>query len=404
MVNANSSSARRLGLLLLAPLLVAANLSTLEPAVNGSGTLSVDSPQALAPGQWSASSWLIYAHHPLVRHYTDGSELPVIGAQLRADAIANVGLARDLDLALDLPVLLRQWQTTPLAGVDPGGTSLGDLRLMGRWAALPARVYGLGLSAALQLSLPTGSAAHLAGQGSVGLTPQALLSVPLGTAQLLARLGYTWRPNRQIEGLSQGQQLPLGLGMRLPLTGGLAHWEALAEVQGVLLLPLLSGSRWGGVELMAGARTFLTEAWELTGGLAWGLGQGLGVPMGRAMLGLAYRRPAADDDGDGLANAADACPQQAETYNGFADADGCPDQLPPVPPVPRSVAPKPAPPPLSACALDPRDWDGPLDPRGCPDLARDRDQDRDGVPEPQDLCPTQARDHQRHRRWRRLSR
>lgn len=35
-----------------------------------------------------------------------------------------------------------------------------------------------------------------------------------------------------------------------------------------------------------------------------------------------------DADGDGIAAAADRCPDQAETGNGFADADGCPDELP----------------------------------------------------------------------------
>ena len=34
-----------------------------------------------------------------------------------------------------------------------------------------------------------------------------------------------------------------------------------------------------------------------------------------------------DPDGDGVAGAADACPDVAETVNGYADSDGCPDAL-----------------------------------------------------------------------------
>jgi hypothetical protein len=33
-----------------------------------------------------------------------------------------------------------------------------------------------------------------------------------------------------------------------------------------------------------------------------------------------------DSDGDGIADGADACPARAEDQNGFADADGCPDE------------------------------------------------------------------------------
>lgn len=39
--------------------------------------------------------------------------------------------------------------------------------------------------------------------------------------------------------------------------------------------------------------------------------------------------PAPDTDGDGLLDLIDKCPQEPEAVNGFEDADGCPDVLPP---------------------------------------------------------------------------
>jgi len=39
--------------------------------------------------------------------------------------------------------------------------------------------------------------------------------------------------------------------------------------------------------------------------------------------------PTFDRDGDGVIDLRDQCPSQMETKNGFQDADGCPDQLPP---------------------------------------------------------------------------
>lgn len=38
--------------------------------------------------------------------------------------------------------------------------------------------------------------------------------------------------------------------------------------------------------------------------------------------------PPRDADGDGLIGAADQCPEQAETLNGYQDGDGCPDEVP----------------------------------------------------------------------------
>ena len=37
------------------------------------------------------------------------------------------------------------------------------------------------------------------------------------------------------------------------------------------------------------------------------------------------RQAPGDYDGDGIADAADACPTRPETTNGFLDGDGCPD-------------------------------------------------------------------------------
>ena len=39
--------------------------------------------------------------------------------------------------------------------------------------------------------------------------------------------------------------------------------------------------------------------------------------------------PVVDTDGDGLLDPDDRCPEEMETFNGYEDADGCPDALPP---------------------------------------------------------------------------
>ncbi len=87
-----------------------------------------------------------------------------------------------------------------------------------------------------------------------------------------------------------------------------------------------------------------------------------------------------DRDGDGIADSFDQCPDQRETYNGFEDLDGCPDD----PDTDKDGVPDSR----DACMLEPEDKDGYLDDDGCPDL----DNDADGIPDAKDKCPNEPED------------
>ncbi len=87
-----------------------------------------------------------------------------------------------------------------------------------------------------------------------------------------------------------------------------------------------------------------------------------------------------DKDGDGIPDNVDKCPNEPETYNGFQDEDGCPDD-------PDTdgdgIADS-----KDQCILEPEDKDGYLDEDGCPDL----DNDGDGIPDSVDKCPNKPED------------
>jgi outer membrane protein OmpA-like peptidoglycan-associated protein len=87
-----------------------------------------------------------------------------------------------------------------------------------------------------------------------------------------------------------------------------------------------------------------------------------------------------DRDGDGYPDAEDSCPDQPETWNGFDDNDGCPDD----PDTDKDGIPDSK----DSCILEPEDKDGYLDDDGCPDL----DNDADGIPDTVDKCPNQPED------------
>lgn len=87
-----------------------------------------------------------------------------------------------------------------------------------------------------------------------------------------------------------------------------------------------------------------------------------------------------DRDGDGITDAFDACPDERETYNGYEDLDGCPDD----PDTDKDGIPDSK----DACPLEPEDKDGYLDDDGCPDL----DNDADAIPDEKDKCPNDPED------------
>jgi OOP family OmpA-OmpF porin len=83
-----------------------------------------------------------------------------------------------------------------------------------------------------------------------------------------------------------------------------------------------------------------------------------------------------DSDGDGIPDRIDACPNQAETVNGVADDDGCPESDPDGDGIIGAA---------DKCPDQPEDFDHFQDEDGCPDL----DNDSDGIPDARDQCPNQ---------------
>lgn len=82
-----------------------------------------------------------------------------------------------------------------------------------------------------------------------------------------------------------------------------------------------------------------------------------------------------DRDGDGYLDPDDKCPDDPETWNGYQDHDGCPDD----PDTDGDGIPDSK----DQCVLIPEDKDGYLDEDGCPDI----DNDLDGVPDDKDKDP-----------------
>jgi outer membrane protein OmpA-like peptidoglycan-associated protein len=258
-----------------------------------------------------------------------------------------------LELAAHLPVvayqdadfslLERQGVAGPL--VDPvSRTALGDLRLGAKLPLLREARWPLGLSALLDLRLPTGNPDAFTSDG-LAVVPSAIATRSLGRLRLDAQLGYVVRRAGQYAQLvvHDGWAYGAGASMELPRAGFLERWRAIAELTGGWPRGYeLSTERYRvPLSVRGGLRWFALPALSIEAGAGTGLGRaGYGRESWRAFAGVRFtpgarsgaaaRAPAPapppapqpDPDRDGVLGAKDRCPDEP----GRPGLDGCPDR------------------------------------------------------------------------------
>ncbi len=341
------------------------------------GLVSTSDPGVLFPDQYAVGLTLDYARNPLVWRYGDGSYSPIIGQQLAIEVTAAAGIVRLVDVGVALPVFLVQ-RGSPDAGLgDLRGAGFGDVRLTPRVAILPERVYGLGLTAAAELILPTGDATSFRGERGAALRPVVTASLPLAPARLIGQLSYLWRRDGAAADLQLADEVGFGVGAEVGLSALRLGGSLLIEASGVTSVrdPLDAGL--AAAELRLGWRTRVASSWLVTAGAGSGLTRAVGTPGYRAILAVAFAPQPPDRDGDGIPDGVDACPDDPEDYDRFADLDGCPDDDNDRDGI-RDVD--------DACPDVPEDMNGISDLDGCPEGDRP-DLDGDGIPDDVDHCP-----------------
>lgn len=99
-----------------------------------------------------------------------------------------------------------------------------------------------------------------------------------------------------------------------------------------------------------------------------------------------------DSDFDGIPDNVDQCDFDPETYNGFNDADGCPDEIPKESQTqpPQDSDNDTIPDTTDACPTQPETINGFEDTDGCPDVLPPKDSDGDGINDSSDQCPTES--------------
>jgi OmpA-OmpF porin, OOP family len=376
----------------------------LWPHAGAGPFLSIGSPVTVPAGEVSFGIVTSYLSRPIGLRVAspnpDGTVVYLIDNVVDSTFLWSFGVTDRMELTLAAPVTFYQ-DGAGLGDVTGSGAALvrsaiRDARAGVTWAVLPrpraGSQDGWALTSRLEFAVPTATADAFAGGSTMTAVPTVTLTRRIGRLDLAAEAGARLRGEQRLADVVVGSQLSGALGgsfevlPRHLLTAG-----AEAFVLGTLASegPLGPTAVHGPALVPAEWIVSATTAPLLAGNVSFTLGGGGAIPFAsegalttprfRFEIALRYAPTGRDTDGDGIPDVDDKCPNEPEDFDGFQDADGCPDPDNDGDGIPDA---------LDKCRDEPEDFDGFQDTDGCPDP----DNDGDGIPDVDDRCPNVPED------------
>lgn len=378
-----------------------------EPAMGPRNYLSVEGGRTDGDLAWSMGFMFDYQNSPFkLRSCVDQEncddpnaiaayDLDVIEHMFTWTFMGTFTPIPNIQIGLRLPVayaLGDGWDPSgslPNEGISAFG--LGDPTLEGKFRILGEREDMFVLAAAADISAPLGNAtaegAYIGNDSPVTVGGRAIVDGKFGPVTAAVNLRGIWRQDGTVGSATIGPEFRYGAGLGWEIDPA---FVIMAETFGATRFESRNGSN--SLEIDAGLQLKPADlGLAITVGGGTGLIQGVGVPLGRAMVGIAFvSEPAPetpvgptgptveDSDGDGIPDEKDQCASQPENKNGFQDEDGCPDEAADTDQDGVADA-------ADKCPKEPGTVRTP-EFMGCPDT------DGDGVPDKTDKCPDQQED------------
>lgn len=368
------------------------SLNRYEPAERGSNWFVLDHLDLQGHLRPAGGVTLDYQYRPLaVKEGLDKTlRTAVVGHVITLDAGANVVVWNRLRVGVSIPVVLyNEGEDAKLRGqtihAPADAQGVGDLRF-----GVDARLFGkadapITMAAGLRMWLPTGSPSSYTGDGFIRVGPRVAVAGQLGRFVYAGNLGVVVRdPEQGVVG-----EVPIDSELIHGVSVGLSLFDHRITVG-----PELHGStglggqafktRASPLEALFGAHGAIVHGVRAGLGVGKGIVAGFGSPDVRALASvewvMPYEEPVVvittpppppDNDGDGIPDDQDACPDAFGPKRKDKLTSGCDD----------------------------RDKDGIVDPQDAcpdevgvshPDAKRNgcpSDKDDDGIIDKADACP-----------------
>jgi outer membrane protein OmpA-like peptidoglycan-associated protein len=313
-------------------------LDRFDPAERGSEWFVLDTLDMRGRVRPALGLDFDWGHKPLLLYDANGNEVgPVVADQFFLHLGGALVLWDRVRLGVNLPIAIVQNGDGATVGgtVYPAPTSpaVGDLRL-----GADVRIVGryrspFTLAAGASLYVPTGSQNDYTSDGVVrAVVPHVNVAGELGVFAYAAKLGFELRRSEVLAGTRLGDEFLFGAAAGLRLANGK-----------LLLGPELYGStvveggafRTAGtpLEVLLGAHYQFASDWRAGIGFGPGIVRGDGAPLFRAVASIEWmpayegrrgRDDNDDEDGDGIPDAYDACPDKPGRPSPDPKKNGCP--------------------------------------------------------------------------------
>ena len=395
-----------------------------EPTVDAYGFFTVERTDTTPPAALGFKLTIDYANQPLSASLVDPitkslRRSVLMDWQLVGSFGITLGLAKWLAVLMQAPVSMQSFSDAYGQPGEPGtlgvprtgffaseartnipAPNAGPLDLRLGLKARFVRFGPLGLGALAEVTLPFGDSSAFLGDAGFTFRPRLVADLKLGRFTAAVNLGAIVRQTtRVLDPVDVGNKvaaphvlLEIGHELTWSVAAGfrLNRWLLLAaELYGYDPVAVSKDARLDHtLDILGGAQFAATREVGLSVGAGAGLLTGAsrydqvrvfaGVSWSPAPAGRTIAKDdvvtVEDDDGDGVPNRVDRCPNQPEDLDGFQDEDGCPDPDNDNDGIPDKT---------DKCPYVAEDKDGFDDADGCPDP----DNDNDGIPDAEDRCP-----------------
>ncbi|WP_304504116.1 Ig-like domain-containing protein [Corallococcus sp. EGB] len=373
-----------------------------KPGPGAYDVLGVNSARVAPHLTWNVGASLNYAHQPL--NFYDPREdtfvYRIVKQQVSLDLMGAVSLFDRLEVGLVLPLTVTGSQPSGAVAEQfaegVGKAGLGDLRVVPKLALLSKGALNLAVLA--PFTLPTGGADHFLGADGLTFQPRVAGEWATSSLRLLANVGVNLRKEQDLRNLHVGNELAFGVGAEVPLTQALS---AQATLSGAVGLKESNAEEFP-LEVLGALKYRFAKGFAAHVGAGPGLTHGYGTPAFRVLAGLTYT-PGGTPAPVSAAPRTPACTLGPEDFDGFQDDDNCldpDDDNDGIPDV------------NDLCPTEPETVNGYRDNDGCPDTVPDTqpatpgapapaplalmpapaDSDGDGIPDNEDRCPTAPED------------